>query len=106
MVPDVCAVQLVPPLVVWRTPPPVVTNTVMVAVSTNVAGVVSNALAVAKGKFTRQQVASRLKELKHLCEEGWLLDDFYNKRMDECEANLDTAPPLAVVTPPAKPRAK
>ena len=93
-------------VVPFRAPPPVVTNTVMVAVSTNVAGVVSNALAVAKGKFTRQQVASRLKELKHLCEEGWLLDDFYNKRMDECEANLDTAPPLAVVTPPAKPRAK
>jgi hypothetical protein len=88
-----------------RPPPPVVTNAVVVAVSTNAAGVVSNAVAVATGKFTRQQVASRLRELQRLYEEGWLLDDFYNKRVDECEANIDNTPPPPV-TPPSKPKIK
>jgi len=39
-----------------------------------------------KAKFTKQQVASRLRELKALFEDGLLTDDFYNRRVAECDA--------------------
>jgi hypothetical protein len=38
-----------------------------------------------KPKFTKQQVASRLRELKRLYEEGYLMDDFYWEKVAECE---------------------
>jgi hypothetical protein len=38
-----------------------------------------------KAKFTKQQVANRLRELKALFEDGLLTDDFYNRRVAECE---------------------
>jgi hypothetical protein len=41
--------------------------------------------AAAKPKFTKQQVASRLRELKRLYEEGYLTDDFYWEKVAECE---------------------
>jgi hypothetical protein len=37
-------------------------------------------------KFTRQQVAGRLKQLKILYEAGLLTDSFYLKKVRECEA--------------------
>ena len=61
--------------------PPVVvpTNTIVAVVSTN-------ATPSLKGKFTKQQVAGRLRELRILYQDGLLTDEFYNKKMDECEA--------------------
>ena len=44
------------------------------------------AAAAAKPKFTKQQIAGRLRELKRLFEEGLLTDDFYDDRVAECEA--------------------
>jgi hypothetical protein len=44
--------------------------------------------AAAKPKFTRKQVAGRLRQLKLLYEEGLLTDDFYDKKVAECEAAL------------------
>ncbi len=40
----------------------------------------------AKPKFTKQQVAGRLRQLKLLFEEGLLTDDFYEQKVTECEA--------------------
>ena len=42
--------------------------------------------AVAKSKFTKQQVAGRLRQLKLLFEDGLLTDDFYDEKVTECEA--------------------
>jgi hypothetical protein len=39
-----------------------------------------------KPTFTKQQVAGRLRQLKILFEDGLLTDDFYNRRVAECEA--------------------
>lgn len=39
-----------------------------------------------KPKFTKQQVAGRLRQLKLLYEEGLLTDEFYQARVKECEA--------------------
>ena len=39
-----------------------------------------------KPKFTKQQIAGRLRELKLLFEEGLLTDDFYDQKVAECEA--------------------
>lgn len=60
---------------------PAVTNA---AAGTN-AATGTNAVA-AKPKFTKQQVASRLRQLKLLYEEGLLTDDFYADKVAECEA--------------------
>jgi hypothetical protein len=40
----------------------------------------------AKPKFTKKQVAGRLRELQLLFEEGLLTDVFYNEKVAECEA--------------------
>ena len=40
----------------------------------------------AKPKFTKQQIAGRLRELKLLFEEGLLTDDFYDRKVAECES--------------------
>jgi hypothetical protein len=42
--------------------------------------------AAAKPKFTKQQVASRLRQLKLLFEDGLLTDDFHHEKVLECEA--------------------
>ena len=39
-----------------------------------------------KPKFTKQQVAGRLRQLKLLFEEGLLTEDFYARKVAECEA--------------------
>ena len=44
--------------------------------------------AAAKPKFTKKQVAGRLKQLNGLFEEGLLTDDFYDRKRAECEASL------------------
>ncbi len=46
----------------------------------------TNAPVAEKPKFTKQQVAARLRQLKWLFEEGLLTDDFYNEKVAECEA--------------------
>ena len=61
------------------------------AVGTNIIAGTNTALASsnsppAKPKFTKQQVAGRLKQLKLLFEEGMLTDEFYNAKVAECEA--------------------
>ncbi|MBI3877172.1 MAG: PPC domain-containing protein, partial [Verrucomicrobia bacterium] len=40
-----------------------------------------------KPKFSKQQVAGRLRQLKLLFEEGLLMDDFYDEKVAECEAS-------------------
>jgi hypothetical protein len=37
-------------------------------------------------KFTKQQIAGRLRQLRLLYEEGLLTAEFYRARVDECEA--------------------
>jgi len=39
-----------------------------------------------KFKFSKSQVAGRLREIKNLFEEGLLTDNFYNRKVAECEA--------------------
>ena len=41
---------------------------------------------VVKPKFTKQQVAGRLRQLKRLFEDGLLTKDFYARKVAECEA--------------------
>ena len=41
--------------------------------------------AVASPKFTKQQIARRLRELQRLYEEDFLTDEFYQARLAECE---------------------
>ena len=45
----------------------------------------TNVAAAPKPKFTKQQVARRLRELKLLFEEGLLTPEFYTEKADECE---------------------
>jgi hypothetical protein len=47
---------------------------------------VPSAAVLAAPKFTKQQVAGRLKQLKILYEAGLLTDSFYLKKVKECEA--------------------
>jgi hypothetical protein len=42
--------------------------------------------AAGKPKFTKQQVAGRLRQIKLLFEDGLLTDDFYARKVAECEA--------------------
>jgi len=42
--------------------------------------------ATGKPKFTKKQVAGRLRQLKILFEDGLLTDDFYDRKVAECEA--------------------
>jgi hypothetical protein len=46
---------------------------------------VKRALAETKPKFTKQQVERRLAELKELYDRGLLLQDFYERKVKECE---------------------
>jgi hypothetical protein len=50
------------------------------------ATVVASSPASGKPKFTKQQIAGRLRELRLLFEEGLLMDDFYDQKVAECEA--------------------
>lgn len=58
-----------------RTPRPAVTPTTLPAPA-----------AATRPAFTKQQVASRLRQLKMLFEDGLLTDDFYHEKVRECEA--------------------
>jgi hypothetical protein len=42
----------------------------------------------AKPKFTKQQVVGRLRQLKILFEDGLLTDEFYDRKVAECEASM------------------
>jgi hypothetical protein len=65
-----------------RRPTPAPTNSV---VATNAAAG-TNAAAAAKPKFTKQQVARRLREINLLFQEGVLTEEFYHEKIAECEA--------------------
>ena len=41
-----------------------------------------------KPKFTKQQVAGRLRQLKILLDEGLLTEEFYEQKVKECETLL------------------
>lgn len=58
------------------------TNKTVVATNTTSG---TNAVVAAKPKFTKSQVARRLRELKLLFEEGLLTDDFYCEKVAECD---------------------
>lgn len=67
-----------PPKRLARARPPVPADAKPASTATN---------AVAdKPKFSKQQVAGRLRQLKALFEEGLLTDEFYDARVAECEA--------------------
>jgi hypothetical protein len=77
-----------------RLPSVTVTNAILAAspavrtnalVGTNTAAASSSAV-VSKPKFTKQQIAGRLRQLKLLFEEGMLTDEFYSEKVAECEA--------------------
>ena len=44
--------------------------------------------AAPKSKFTKRQVAGRLRQLKRLFDEGLITEDFYDRKVAECEAAL------------------
>ncbi len=44
--------------------------------------------AAAKAKFTKQQVANRLRQIKMLFDEGLLMKDIHDRKVAECEAGL------------------
>ena len=44
--------------------------------------------AATKVKFTKQQVANRLRQLKLLLDDGLLTKGFYNRKVAECEAAM------------------
>jgi hypothetical protein len=71
-----------------RPPKVAVTNSPVVVASTAATNspTTSTNSAVDKPKFTKQQVESRLRQLKRLFEEGLLTDDFYEEKVAECEA--------------------
>lgn len=52
----------------------------------------------AKPKFTKQQVASRLRQLKELYERGLLTKEFYERKVEECQPG-DSAAPAAPAAP-------
>jgi len=56
-----------------------------------------------KPKFTKQQVAGRLQQLKLLHLEGLLTDKFYDERVAECEATVEAFQAAAATNAPAKP---
>jgi hypothetical protein len=69
---------------------PINAATNLVAGTNTIAGtnavVAASTNAAEKPKFTRQQIAGRLRQLKLLFEEGLLTDDFYCEKVAECEA--------------------
>jgi hypothetical protein len=56
-----------------------------VAEAATPAGAVTPPAAPAKPKFTKQQIAGRLRQLKLLYEEGLLTDEFYEEKVAECD---------------------
>lgn len=48
---------------------------------------VKDVIAATKPKFTKQQVERRLKELKELLDRGLILQDFYDRKVKECEVS-------------------
>ncbi len=78
-----------PPPAAVKAPPPADPKAAPPAVATKpppAAGAKPPAEPAAKPKFTKEQVASRLRRLKSLYEDGLLTDEFYDSRVAECEA--------------------
>ncbi len=74
-----------PPKRVAPTRPPSIVATNAVVATTNVP-IGTNVVVAAKPKFTKSQVARRLREIKMLFEEGMLTEDFYLVKVAECDA--------------------
>ena len=55
-----------------------------------------------KPKFTKQQVAGRLRQLKLLYEEGLLTDKFYDEKVAECEVAVESLQAATGTNAPAK----
>ncbi len=97
-----------------RPVPIVTTNYIAGTLVTNItAGVTNIVETVPQGKFTKFQVANRIRELKRLYEEGLIVKDFWNKQMDDCEittVNLplsqSNAPPKTATDAPNRPGKK
>jgi hypothetical protein len=84
-----------------RPVPVLTTNYVAGIMVTNIAAGVTNIVeTVPQGKFTKFQVANRIRELKRLYEEGLIVDNFYNKQMDDCEITVINLPLSASNAPP------
>jgi hypothetical protein len=56
-----------------------------------------------KPKFTKQQVAGRLMQLKLLYEEGLLTEKFYNEKVAECDVVVEAIQTATATNAPAKP---
>jgi hypothetical protein len=70
-----------------RPPPPVVPPVAAPpAAPGTAAALAANPLNPAKPKFSTQQIAGRLRQLKLLYEDGLLTDAFYDTKVTECEA--------------------
>jgi hypothetical protein len=67
-------------------PPKRVPRTRLPSAPENNATVTATDSVAGKPKFTKQQIAGRLRELKLLFEDGLLTDDFYDQKVAECEA--------------------
>ena len=80
----VAPVRPPPPVVPPEVVPPSATPTVVPP--TTPGAPAPNPPPVAKPKFTQQQIAGRLRQLKLLYEDGLLTDAFYDKKVTECEA--------------------
>jgi hypothetical protein len=72
-----------PPRRTPRARPPAEPEPKPAVAAANSSGATTNV--TAKPKFSKQQVAARLRQLKNLFEEGLLTDDFYADKVAECE---------------------
>ena len=72
-----------PPRRTPRARPPAEPESKPAVAAANSSGATTNV--TAKPKFSKQQVAARLRQLKNLFEEGLLTDDFYADKVAECE---------------------
>jgi len=85
--PNRIAPKVPPPLVVTNAPATnAVGGTNAVAGTNSPLGTNVVAAADSKPKFTKQQVAARLRQINRLFQEGLLTDEFYIDKVAECEA--------------------
>jgi hypothetical protein len=73
-----------PPKRITRNRPPPTPSTNSVTATNAAAG--TNVVVAAKPKFTKSQVARRIREIKMLFEEGVLTEEFYHEKIAECDA--------------------
>lgn len=69
-----------------RPPSTVATNAIVGLAANAATNSITSTNAAAKPKFSKQQVTSRLRQLKLLYEEGLFTDAFYDEKVAECES--------------------